>query len=206
MILAGLTGGIGSGKSQVALVFERLGAYLIDADQLAREAVRPGSPGLKRVIDVFGSAVLYPDRSLNRAKLARLIFEDENKREQLNAIIHPYVFAEEERLRKEIGQKDPGAVILFIAALLIETQADRRMQKVILVSADRETQIRRVTKRDGLTREEALKRLEAQLPLDKKKHRAHYIIDGTQSIESLETQIRKIYRELKDLANPSVSL
>ena len=204
MILAGLTGGIGSGKSQMALVFERLGAYLIDADQLAREAVQPGSPAHQQIIDLFGPTFLNPDRSLNRAKLARLIFEDENKREQLNAIIHPYVFAEEKRLQKEIGQKDPGAVILFVAPLLIETGADRRMQKVILVSANRETQLKRIIQRDGLTNDEALQRLEAQLPLEQKKDRAHYIIDGTQSIESLEKQIRKIYRELKNLANPSL--
>ena len=205
MILTGLTGGIGSGKSQVALIFKRLGAYLIDADQLAREAVNPGSPAHQQIIDSFGTAFLHSDKTLNRAKLAQLIFEDDNKREQLNAIVHPYVFAEEERLQKDIEKKDSGAVILFMAPLLIETGADRRMQKVVLVSVDRETQLKRIIKRDGLTREEALKRLEAQLPLDQKKDRSHYIIDGASSTGSLEAQIRKIYKELKSLADPSAS-
>lgn len=200
MILVGLTGGIGSGKSQVAQMFKRLGAYLIDADELAREAVGPGRPALKRIVEAFGPEFLNPDQTLNRAKLGRLIFEDPEKRSLLNSIVHPYVFSEEEGRRKEIAQKNPGAVVLFDAALLIETGSHQLMDKVILVTIGRRKQMSRIMKRDGLTRREALQRVEAQMPSVWKKKEADYLIDGGQPLEALEHQVRKIYEELKPLA------
>ena len=200
MLLVGLTGGIGSGKSEVAKIFKRLGAHLIDADELAREAVRTGSPTLKRIVEVFGPDVLNPDGTLDRTKLARWVFEDSEKRELLNSIVHPFVFMEEERRRKEIVQKNPKAIILFDAALLIETGSDQLMDKVILVTIDRRKQISRIMKRDELTREEAIRRIEAQMPQAKKKGKADYMIDGGQPLTAIEDQIRKIYEELAEMA------
>ncbi|MBI3810600.1 MAG: dephospho-CoA kinase [Nitrospirae bacterium] len=200
MLLVGLTGGIGSGKSQVAQIFERLGAHLIDADELAHEAVRPDGPVLKRIVEAFGPDVLNLDGTLDRAKLGRAVFGDSEKRELLNSIVHPYVFREEERRRKAISQKDPKAIVLFDAALLIETGSDLLMDKVILVTIDRRKQIGRIMKRDGLSREEAVRRIEAQMPQSKKKNRADYTIDGGQSLQIIEGQVRKIYQELAALA------
>jgi dephospho-CoA kinase len=200
VILAGLTGGIASGKSLVAQMFKGLGAHLIDADALAHEAVQPGRPALKRIAEAFGTEFLNPDQTLDRKKLAQAVFDDPEKRALLNSIVHPYVFAEEERRRKEIAQKDPKAVILFDAALLIETGAHELMDKVVLVTVDRRTQLKRLMERDGLTREEAQKRIAAQAPMDKKRKHADYLIDGTQPIEAIEQAVEKIYKELQSLA------
>lgn len=200
MLLVGLTGGIGSGKSRVAEMFKRLGAHIIDADELAHEAVEPGRPVLKRIVEAFGSEVLNRDGTLDRTALGRMVFEDPERRERLNSIVHPYVFMEEERRRKEIAQKDPKAIVLFDAALLIETGSYQLMDKVILVTIDRQKQISRIMKRDGLTLEETARRIAAQIPQAKKKSKADYIIDGGQPVNTIEEQVRRIYEELTALA------
>jgi dephospho-CoA kinase len=200
MLLVGLTGGIGSGKSVVAEMFIRLGAYLIDADELAHEAVEPGRPILNRIVEAFGPEILNPDGTLDRAKLGRWVFEDPERRERLNAIVHPYVFMEQERRRKAIAQKDPKAVVLFDAALLVETGSYQLMDKVVLVTINREKQIERIMKRDGLTREQAVRRIEAQMPQGKKKGKADYIIDGGLPVKTIEDQVRRIFGELAALA------
>jgi len=200
MLLVGLTGGIGSGKSLVAQMFKQLGAHLIDADELAHWAVEPGQPALQRIVESFGPEILNPDRTLDRPKLGRLVFDHPEKRELLNSLVHPYVFMEEERRRKEIAQKDPKAIVIFDAALLIETGSYQLMDKVILVTIDRRKQISRIMRRDGLSREEAVKRIDAQMPQSKKKRKADYIIDGGQSLKAVEDQVRRIYEELKPLA------
>jgi dephospho-CoA kinase len=200
MLLVGLTGGIGSGKSLVAQMFKQLGVHLIDADELAHWVVEPGQPALKRIVESFGPEILNPDRTLDRAKLGRLVFDHPEKRELLNSLVHPYVFMEEERRRKEIAQKDPKAIVMFDAALLIETGSYQLMDKVILVTIDRRKQISRIMRRDGLSREEAVKRIDAQMPQSKKKRKADYIIDGGQTLKAVEDQVRRIYEELKPLA------
>jgi len=200
MLLVGLTGGIGSGKSMVAQIFNCLGAYLIDADELAHEAVEPGQPVLARIVEAFGADVLNPDGTLNRAKLGSWVFQDPERRERLNAIVHPYVFMEQERRCKEIVQKDPKAIILFDAALLVETGSYQLMDRVILVTIDREKQIERIMKRDALSRKEALRRIKSQMPQDQKKRKADYIIDGGRPVKEIEDQAQRIYQELASLA------
>jgi len=200
MVLVGLTGGIGSGKSLIAEMFKQRGVYIIDADELAHEAVEPGRPALKRIVETFGAEGLDSDGRLDRAKLGRIVFEDPERRERLNAIVHPFVFMEEERRRKEIAQKNPKAIVLFDAALLIETGSYQLMDKVILVTIDRRKQIGRIMKRDGLTREEAVRRIEAQMPQAKKKRKADYVIDGGQPVNAIEEHVHTIYEELTALA------
>jgi dephospho-CoA kinase len=200
MLLVGLTGGIGSGKSLVAQMFKQLGVHLIDADELAHWAVEPGQPALERIVESFGPEILNPDRTLDRVKLGRMVFDHPEKRELLNSLVHPYVFMEEERRRKEIAQKDPKAIVMFDAALLIETGSYQLMDKVILVTIDRPKQISRIMRRDGLSREEVVKRINAQMPQSKKKRKADYIIDGGQPLKAVEDQVRRIYEELKPLA------
>lgn len=200
MIRVGLTGGIGSGKSRIAQMFRRLGAHLIDADALARKAVAPGTAGLEQIIATFGRDVLNPDGTLARAKLARLVFDRPDERARLNAIVHPYVASGQEDQTRAIIAMDPGAVILYDAALLIETGAHRRMDRVILVTIDRPEQERRVMERDGLTREEAIQRIEAQRPTGEKMNEADYLIDGGRPLPEIASQVAKIYEELKALA------
>ena len=200
MILVGLTGGIASGKSMVSGLFHERGASIIDADKIAHEVVRPPGNPWKEIVNVFGKKILLPDKSIDRKKLAKIVFDDSEKREELNAIVHPYVFAEEEKQRKEIVEKDPKAVVIFDIPLLIETRSYELMDKVILVYVDRALQITRLMEREKIIRGEALKRIGAQIPLKEKKQYADYIIDGSLSLEELKKKVDEIYLDLSQLA------
>lgn len=199
MLKVGLTGGIATGKSTVSGLFVECGSYLIDADILARDAVAPGRPGLREIVASFGPGMLSSDGTLNRERLADLIFKDSDQRARLEAIIHPYVFAEEERRCHEIAAKDPHAVVLFDAALLIETGAYKTKDRVVVVTADESTQVARLKARDHLTDAQARERLAAQMPLSEKVKVAHYVIDGTLPLAKLEKEVSRIYQELKKL-------
>lgn len=200
MVLVGLTGGIASGKSTVTRVFRSLGACVIDADELAREVVRPGTPAWDEVVSYFGEGILKKDGSIDRSQLANIVFDDPEKRKVLNSIVHPRVFAEAERRRKEIEEKDPVAVVVFDVALLIESGAHKKMDRIVVVYTDEETQVRRLMERDRIDRESAIKRIRSQMPLIEKKGYADYIVDGAMSVEELEQEIERIYKELKDMA------
>jgi dephospho-CoA kinase len=176
------------------------GAYLIDADVLARDAVVPGSPGLRAIAATFGPGMLCADGTLNRQRLAQVVFNDPTQRARLEAIVHPYVFMEEERRCQEIVAKDPHAVVLFDAALLIETGAYKSKDRVIVVTADEPTQLGRVMSRNNLTEAQAQERIGAQMPLSEKIKVAHYVIDGTLPVEQLAEEATRIYRLLKQLA------
>lgn len=200
MILVGLTGGLATGKSSVARLFQDNGAYVIDADELARQVVQPGKPAWRDIAQTFGAKVLNPDRTLNRAALAAVIFRNEAKRRRLNAIVHPRVAREQTKLTRAIVQKDPGAIIVYDVPLLFEAGVDKRVDKIIVVTADRATQIRRLMTRNGLTRAEAVRRLRAQMPLRAKIARADEVIDGTLSFAQTKSEVERIVSQLKSLA------
>lgn len=200
MILVGLTGGLATGKSSVARLFQDNGAYVIDADELARQVVQPGKPAWRDIAQTFGAKALNPDRTLNRAALAAVIFRNEAKRRRLNAIVHPRVAREQARLTRAIVQKDPGAIIVYDVPLLFEAGVDKRVDKIIVVTADRATQIRRLMTRNGLTRAEAVRRLRAQMPLRAKIARADEVIDGTLSFAQTKSEVERIVSQLKSLA------
>lgn len=178
MLLVGLTGGVATGKTTVARAFRDCGAYVIDADVLAREVVQPGKPAWKDIVKAFGARVLQPDRTLDRAALARIVFRDARKLRRLGRIIHPRVARLQARLTREIARKDPRAVIIYDAPVLIEAGAHRRMDRIVVVAADQQTQIARLVKRNGLTRAEALRRVRSQLPLSTKLRLADTVISG----------------------------
>lgn len=196
MIKVGLTGGIACGKSTVAAMFRDLGAYVIDADQLARAALAPGSPGARAVARAFGRDVA-PNNVVDRAKLGALVFGHAKRRKRLEAIVHPSVFAAERRVAREIASRDPDAVVVFDAALLIESGAYRRMDAVVVVSADQRTQLARLAARNGLTRAEALARIKSQWPLAKKRRVADYVIDGRRPRAEMRRRVAAIYHELR---------
>jgi dephospho-CoA kinase len=196
MLRVGLTGGIATGKSTVSRMFVECGAHLIDADLLAREAVAPGQPALREIVASFGPGMLAADGTLNRDRLAGIVFKDSTQRARLEAIIHPYVFAEEERRCRQIGGKDAHAVVLFDAALLIETGAYKNKDRVIVVTADEQTQLARLMARDHLTEAKARERVTAQMPLSEKINAADYVIDGTLPLEKLRQEVSRIYQEL----------
>ncbi|MBI4400456.1 MAG: dephospho-CoA kinase [Nitrospirae bacterium] len=199
MILVGLTGGLATGKSAVARLFQDCGAVLIDADILARAVVEPGKPALRDIVRSFGKQMLLPDKSLDRHKLASIVFRNKAKLKKLEAIVHPRVAREQAYLTREIAKKDPHAVIIYDAPVLIEAGAHKRMDKLIVVSADRETQIKRLRNRNHLTRVEAIRRIQSQMPLAKKIKLADYVIDGTWSFEQTKHEVQRIYSELQRL-------
>jgi len=200
MLLAGLTGGIATGKSTVSRLFVECGARLIDADVLAREVVAPGRPALQQIVESFGREVLRPDGTLDRDRLGKAVFGDPAKLEKLNAIVHPYVAVAQEQRSREIAGKEPHAVIVYDAALLIEAGAHKRMDKIIVVTADEQTQLARLKARDHLSAEEAGRRIATQMPLAEKAKVADYVIDGTLPMEQLRAEVRRIHDDLKRLA------
>ncbi len=205
MILVGLTGGIASGKSLVAKLLKDLGAYVIDADEIAHEVIQPGTPAYREILQQFGEGILGKDRTIDRARLGQMVFSDPTRRDVLEGIIHPRVFAAEEARRREIAQQDPQAVVIFDAPLLIETRAHELMDRVIVVYADRKTQLKRLKERDRLDPEEAKRRISAQLPLSDKKLYADYVIDGMASPQEVAIQTEDIYKELKALASQELA-
>ncbi|HLB02988.1 MAG TPA: dephospho-CoA kinase [Nitrospiria bacterium] len=200
MILVGLTGGIASGKSLVSKLLKELGAYIIDADEIAREVIQPGEPAYQEILPQFGDEILNEDGTIDRSKLGRLVFSDPVKRTLLEGIVHPRVFAIEEARRRQIAQQDPEAVIIFDAPLLIETRAYELMDKVIVVYANPRTQLKRLMERDHLEYDEAKRRIAAQLPIADKRQHADYIINSGDPPEEVAKQTEAIYQELKALA------
>lgn len=200
MILVGLTGGVACGKSSVARLFQDCGAVLIDADVLARMVVERGKPALKDIARVFGKKTLQPDGTLNRPALAKIVFGSPAKLKKLNAIVHPRVAREQTKLTRSIEAQEPQSVAIYDAPVLIEAGAHKRMDKIIVVSADEKTQVKRLHNRNHLSRAEALRRIKIQMPLAKKITLADYVIDGTLSYEQTKHEVERIFEELKKLA------
>jgi dephospho-CoA kinase len=189
MLIIGLTGGIATGKSTVVEMLRQRGAYIIDADHLAREVVEPNQPAWQEIVSWLGDSVLLPDQSLDRVKIAELVFGDPQKLKILNGIIHPRVGTLILELTREIEQTDPGAVIVYDIPLLIEAGMQEMVDLILLVYAPRELQLKRLGERDGLDPEEAELRLAAQLPIDEKKRYAHQVIDNSGSLAETERQV-----------------
>jgi len=197
MIKLGLTGGIGSGKSTVSAMFRELGAHVIDADVLAREALAPGSPASTEVVRSFGEGILGPDGGIDRKALADVVFGDAAKRAALEAVVHPYVFREAERITCDIAKAEPDAVVVFDAALIIETGAHRRMDRVVVVWCRPDTQLARVMRKFGFTENEARLRVAAQMPLYEKRAYASHVVDNDGPLDDTRRQVEAIYREVK---------
>ena len=192
MILVGLTGGIATGKSTVARMFKRCGAVVIDADQLARDVVRPGKPAWRDIVDVFGRGVLNSNRSINRQALAAIVFGDRRKLRRLERIIHPRVAREQQRITRHIAERSPHAVVVYEVPLLFESGAHKRVDKIIVVTADRETQIARLKRRNRLGRQQALRRIKNQMALARKVGLADAVLDGTDDKIALRKEVRRL--------------
>jgi dephospho-CoA kinase len=196
MILVGLTGGVATGKSTVAKMFKQCGAVVIDADELAHEVIKPGTPAWRAIVTLFGKTMLNQDRSLNRQALGSIVFRSRTKRRQLERIIHPRVAREQARLTKQAARTDPTAVVIYDVPLLFEAGIDKRVDKTLVVTADRETQLARLKKRNGLSRVEAIRRIRSQMPLSKKVRLADIVIDGTLSRQNAMKAVRGIFLDL----------
>lgn len=189
----GLTGGIASGKSTVARKLEQLGAFTIDADVLARDVVALGTEGLKAVVARFGNSVLAADGSLDRSALARVIFADPQARADLNAIIHPLV---RERAAELEAAAPVGAVVVHVIPLLVETGQQDRFDAVVVVDTTVEEQLRRLTRRDGLTQTEAEQRVAAQASREERLGAATHVIDSSGPVWETMQQVDELWQNL----------
>ena len=194
MLLVGLTGGIGAGKSTVAEALQARGAEVIDADEVARSVVEPGSPGLRAVVERFGPGVLGPDGCLDRAALADVAFADDESRRALEEITHPAIAAE---FARRISEAPPGSVVVCDVPLLAEspTARARGYAKVIVVEAPRELRLERLEAR-GMDRADAEARMAAQSSDDERRSIASYVIDNSGTLEDLERQIDAAWSDL----------
>ncbi len=195
--VVGLTGGIATGKSTVSNYLRRLGARVIDADEVAHQVTLPGSEGFLKVVEAFGTGVVTPDGFLNRKKLGQIVFNNEEALSVLNAIVHPLVISRihsmvESLARYSGGSRQRPCVILDVP-LLFETGLDRICHEVWVVAAGLDTQIKRLMDRDGYTREEALSRIRVQMPLEEKIGRAGKVIDNSSSRRSTRKQVRNLF-------------
>jgi dephospho-CoA kinase len=201
MLIVGLTGGVASGKSAVSQVWEGGGAYLIDADRIARELVQPGQPAWKALIKAFGKDILQEDGSLHRKKLAARVFTDPVQRGIINQILHPRVKREINRRIKEIGQKDPEAIVVVDAALLVETGYYREVDKVVVVTSTREQQMERLKRREGIDQEKAQGIIESQISAKERIKVADIIIRNEGPLEQTERKAKEIFQELKRMVH-----
>jgi dephospho-CoA kinase len=197
MSVVGLTGGIASGKSTVAKMLAALGAEIIDADRLARDAVEPGGPAYAAVVADFGAAVVAADGRLDRERLAARVFADPERRKHLESLIHPYVRRETARRQAEIARRRPGALIVLDVPLLFETGMDRRLADILVVYIPRRLQLTRLMARDHLAEAAARTRIDAQMDLELKRRRATRVIDNSGSRQATQLQVEHLYRDLR---------
>jgi dephospho-CoA kinase len=193
----GLTGGIASGKSVVARMLRELGAPVIDADTLARRVVEPGRPAYEDIVREFGREVLAADGTIDRKRLAGVVFADEARRERLNAITHPRIAAlaaEETRRLFAAGEE----VVIYEAPLIVENRLHEVMQGLIVVAVSPEVQLARAMARDGQGEEAARARIAAQLPLEEKLRVATHVIDNSGSLSETRAQVEQVWRAIRD--------
>jgi len=198
MIIAGLTGTIGTGKSAVSNMFRELGAFIIDADKLSHEVVEPGKKAWKEIIDNFGREVLNDDQTINRQKLADIVFSNKEKLQILNSIVHPAVLAEDARLVEEQRGKNPQGLVINDIPLLFELGPELMSQLadiIIVVYCSPEVQLKRLIDR-GMTEADALNRIKSQIPIQEKVKSADFVINNDGTPEETRQQVRQIYNTL----------
>ena len=197
-VLLGVTGGIASGKSTVARMLEEMGAPIIDFDLLSRVVVEPGKAAWKDIVAFFGEQVLNPDKTLDRKKIADIVFRDAEKRKKLEGYIHPRIYEDFKARVKELTQKDPQAIIQVVVPLLIEANLQHLFHKILVVHVPEEIQIQRLMERDRIPREMAQSILSAQLSIEEKKTYADYVVENSGSPENTKKQAREVWRKLQE--------
>ncbi len=189
-MIIGLTGGIATGKSEAAKIFRQSGCYIIDADKISKQLTSKGSDVLKKIEESFGSGILTSKKTLNRKKLANLIFNDKGAKLQLERILHVYII---KKINEIAAKKYKDADIIIDAPLLFEVGLDRICEKVVVIYAKHGLQIERFMKRDRLSKEEAEKRIAVQMPIEEKMMLATVVIDNSSTLKELEKNIKHIY-------------
>ena len=197
MLRVGVTGSIAVGKSFVTSVFAELGCHVLDADQTAREVVMPGAAGLSALVEAFGQDILAPDGTLDRARMASIVFADEEKRQRLNFILHPFIIARQDEILREWEREDPNGIGIVDAALMIESGGYKRFDKLIVVHCRPEVQLERLMLRSNLPLAEAQRRIASQMPQEEKQRYADYLIDTSDGFEATKQRTVEVYRELR---------
>jgi len=197
MLIVGLTGGVASGKTVVSQVLREEGAYIIDADQIAKELVQPHKPAWNELIRAFGKEILQEDGTIHRKKLADKVFADLKQRKLLNQILHPRIKEEMDRRAKEIGQKDPEAIVVIDAPLLVELGMHHNVDQLIVVTSTQMQQMERLKERDGRSPEEALRIFSSQMPVEEKAKLANFVIRNEGSLEEAQKRAKEVFKELK---------
>jgi len=199
-LLAGLTGTMGSGKSTTAGMLKDLGAFIIDADAICKDLIHPNRPAWEEIVEIFGKEILQGDQqNIDRGKLAEIVFNDKDKKRQLENILHPRVIDQEMKLAEQIFREHPKAIVVVEAALLIESGNDQRMDKVIVVACDEEQSIQRAMTRASLSRDEVIARIQNQMPQTEKIKKADYVLRNNNDQEDLKLKVQALYSELETL-------
>jgi dephospho-CoA kinase len=213
MLKVGLTGGIASGKSVVGEMFVALGAHLIEADRIAHELLQPGNPVYDEVVRHFGAEILNPDGAVSRLRLAEAAFGSPHQAtpsrvEELNRIVHPAVIRRQEEWMDEVGRRDPRAIAMVEAALIVEAGAGRRFDRLVVVTCSPEQRVQRWAVRmkvdEQTARREVTRRLAAQLPDEEKIKVADFVIDNSGSLEETGKPVKSVYDQLRLEAEKSL--
>ncbi|MCI0403312.1 MAG: dephospho-CoA kinase [Acidobacteria bacterium] len=199
MLRVGLTGGIASGKTTVAAMFRARGARILEADRIAHRLMAPGQPAYDEIVRAFGKEVLGADGSIDRKRLGAIVFADAARREQLNRIVHPRVIEEQEKELARIAAEEPGAVAMVEAALLVEAGYHKQLDKLVVTWCRPEQQLERLLAK-GLSREDAARRIAAQLPPEEKRRLADFVIDCSGSLAETEKQVERVWQALQQAA------
>jgi len=197
MLKVGLTGSIAVGKSFVCDILRELGAFVLDADQTAREVVAPNTKGLQAIVENFGREILQANGELDRSKLGAIVFADERKRQLLNSIVHPLVIERQNEWLQKRERENADAICIIDAALMIESGGYKRFDKVIVVWCQPAIQLKRLMLRSNLSPEEATKRVNSQMPQEEKKRYADFLIDTSKGFEAARRRALEVFEQLK---------
>lgn len=203
--IAGLTGGIASGKSTVAAMLKEAGARIVDADRIAHQVVLKGQPAWRDIVEHFGKGILNRDGQIDREALGSIVFNDTEAKKALNGIVHPRVFETMAQEIQFLAEAHPGDLVIMDVPLLIESGLHESLPIVILVYLPEMLQQDRLMRRDGLSAADAAARIRAQMPIDAKRAHAHYIVDNTGDLDATRRQVLDIYQKILSGAPPSAA-
>lgn len=196
MLVVALTGGIATGKSVVADIFKELGCYVHRADKIAHQLMKPEEPAWEKIVTHFGENILNKDKTINRTKLGAIVYSDEKKRKFLNELLHPLVLEKKKEVIHLLQNGGHHKIFISEAALTLEAGFAQFFDKIVVVYCNREVQIKRLMERDQISREEAIKKIKAQMLPEEKLKYADYVIDSSGSLQKTVEQTEKVFRSL----------
>jgi len=196
MLIVALTGGIATGKSVIAAILKKRGCYIHQADRIARELMKPGRPAWQAVVRHFGSQILNPDGTINRRRLGRIVFSNMAEREFLNQLIHPLVLSRKKQAVRRLEKAGRHKIFVSEAALTVESGFLPFFDKIVMADCPEEVQIQRLMERDGLSLQDARKRIRSQMPAAEKLKHADYVVDTSGSLEQTARRTEQVYKKL----------